>query len=111
MRLGPLPTKEDITHMAVIHKYIIQPSPEIQHITVPNGSRIVSCGVQGGQIAMWVMRLEHGTPQSDNAKLLQYMVVGTRWNIDDTELYPKFRGTVQIDGYVWHVIEMQDIPF
>lgn len=94
--------------MAVIHKYVIHPSEEIQHVSVPYGSKIVSCGMQDGQVVMWVMKLE-GAASPDT--FLRFMVVGTGWNIDASEYYPKFRGTVQIDSYVWHVIEMQDIPF
>lgn len=96
--------------MSVIHKYVIQPSEQIQQITVPYRSKIVSCGVQDGQMVMWVMKLED-TSSSDSMCTLRYMVVGTGWNIDASEYYPKFRGTIQIGGYVWHVLEMQDIPF
>lgn len=96
--------------MAVIHKYVIQPSEEIQHVSVPYGSKIVSCGVQYGQAVMWVMKLE-GTASPESMTFLRFMVVGTGQNIDDTEYYPKFRGTIQDGWYVWHVIEMQDIPF
>ena len=96
--------------MAVIHKYPIHPAEQIQHITVPYRSRIVSCGVQDGQMVVWVMKLD-GKSHIENTTSLWYMVVGTGWNIDDSEYHPKFRGTLQIDGYVWHVIEMQDIPF
>lgn len=92
--------------MPVIHKYVIQPSEQIQQITVPTGSKIVSCGVQDSQMIMWVMKIQD-TSDLDSMDYLRYMVVGTGWPIDGREYFPDFRGTIQIDGYVWHVLEMQ----
>ncbi|ETT30704.1 hypothetical protein C161_27408 [Paenibacillus sp. FSL R5-192] len=37
--------------MPVIHKYVVQPSDQVQHVTVSHGSKIVSCGYQEGQLA------------------------------------------------------------
>lgn len=92
--------------MPVIHKYPIQPYYQIQQITVPHGSKIVSCGVQDGQMVMWVIKIED-TTNPDRMDFLRFMVVGTGWHIDGREYFPDFKGTVQIGGYVWHVLEMQ----
>lgn len=94
----------------VIHKYVVNPSEEVQELRVPFGSKIVSTGYQNGQIVVWVMKF---SSDSDNTltDTLRYMVVGTGWDIDAKGDYPEFKGTVVAGPFVWHVFQVEDITF
>lgn len=93
--------------MPVIQQYIVKPSEQVQHISVPYGSKIVSCGLHDNQLVIWVMKMEnHDDPT--RIDFLRYMVVDTGQRIDSSNYFPVFRGTIQEGDNVWHVLEMQE---
>lgn len=94
--------------LPVIHKYVVNPSEEIQELQVPFGSQIVSAGYQNGQIVIWV---QNDSPDEPAIYTLRYLVVGTGWPIDSKGYFPVFRGTVIAGPFVWHVFQLEDLPF
>lgn len=91
--------------MVVIEQFIVLPSREVQHISVPYGSKIVNCGYVDGQLVIWVMMINK---YAKDCVFLRYLVVENAQPIDAQDYFPVYKGTIQADGAIWHVLEMQD---
>lgn len=92
---------------SVIHKYIVEPSLDVQELAVPVNSFIVSAVTEGGQIAMYVLKHNPDQPFVDT---LQYLVVGTGWDIPN-EGNAQFISTVNTGQFVWHLFSVSEQPF
>lgn len=91
----------------IIYKYPLKPSPIIQELYLPFGTQTLSVVAQNNEVMIYCT-LE--TPDADTIKH-RYAVIGTGWETDFGEEFPKFIGTVVIGVYVWHVFELHDLPF
>jgi hypothetical protein len=51
-------------------------------------------------------------PDNDETVPHHLLIVGTGWEIELEELqFPKFISTVKSGPFVWHVFEIEDMPF
>lgn len=91
--------------MVVIDQYVVVPSSEVQHIPVPYGSKIVNCGYVNGQLVIWVMKINK---YAEDYVYLRYLVVENAQPIDAEDYFPVYKGTIQAEGDIWHVLEMQE---
>lgn len=95
--------------MAVIYRYVVKPQPEVQKIEFPLGTRLISAIEQRGEIVIYGVVDNPDQPEKETKKLL---VVGTGWTFELNEwLGYDVIGTVKVGSFVWHVIELQDLPF
>lgn len=95
--------------MKTIYKYPITPRHEVQELWLPLGSKILSVIEQDMQIQLYVS-LEY--PEAPKEAKHRFMVVGTGWELDyEGELFPRFIGSVKQGPFVWHVFELDDLPF
>jgi len=95
--------------MKTIWKYEIKPSHEIQEIILPFGSRFLSVIEQDMKLQLYVS-VEH--PKSAHDSPHRYIVVGTGWDLEFVnEWFKNHIGTVIQGPFVWHVFELEDLPF
>jgi hypothetical protein len=85
-----------------IHKFPIS-LEERQTVALPYGARALHVGVQAGVVCLWALFDEKGQ-LGRGPVAREFAVYGTGFALPDdvgTHL-----GTVQIDGFVWHVFEV-----
>jgi hypothetical protein len=83
--------------MKMIHKLSV-PIDGKQHSLSFDGN-IVYVGYQtGNQLTFWF----EFNPEIHSTRTRLFRVYGTGWEIPSTAYY---RGTVQVDGFVWHLYE------
>lgn len=84
-----------------IWKYHLDITSDAQSVEMPKDAQIISVQNQGCRITMWAIV----NPAADK-EVRQFRIWGTGWQIDDYHLdLCDFVGTVQIEGFVWHVFE------
>ena len=94
--------------MKTIYKYPIAPFHGIQEIKLPMGSVMLSVIEQNGEIMLYC---SIANPEAGKVTY-RYMVVGTGWELDvKQDDFPDFIGTVKCGSFVWHVFEVNDLPF
>lgn len=97
--------------MAKIFKYAIEPKPELQRISVPYGARLLSAIEQNGDVFLYAMTFPLSRPDTVLVERKIYCV-GTGWDFDMNKLFVNhFIDTVKAGPYVWHVFEVEDLPF
>lgn len=97
--------------MATIHKYKVEPKRELQKIMVPAGTRLISAIEQNGEIMVYGLIEKPHENMSNNCER-QILVVGTGWNFDiEGAFNTSVIGTVKVGPFVWHVLEVDDLPF
>lgn len=75
---------------------------ERQVIQMPKGAHPLSVQMQGNTITLWAMvNTEH--PMEDR----EIRIVGTGREADSRDHY---LGTVQVDGFIWHIFEHYEKP-
>ena len=67
-------------------------------IDLPRGAKIVSVGLQEGDIQLWAACDPHLPVERRTIR-----VVGTGWELPENYTY---LGMVQVGPYVWHVLEI-----
>ena len=74
-----------------------------QHdITLPRGAFVLSFQIQANMFTIWVLV---DTKEKD-LTVRRFEIIGTGW---DTEReYFEYFGTVQDDGFVWHLFEVTE---
>jgi hypothetical protein len=98
--------------MSSILKYSVRPRNEVQLLTIPASSEIVSAIEQNGEIVVYALVPDPDAPPLwDGTKRL--LVVGTGWgfNLDREKAFDKIRfiNTVKIGPFVWHVMELVEL--
>ena len=86
--------------MKVIYKYTLEVTDE-QEVKMPAGAQILCVQVQHGRPTLWAL--------VDPEKKLEdrrFFVHGTGNPIHSDAKVKCYIGTVQINGFVWHVFEM-----
>lgn len=86
--------------MYKIWKYILSIT-DTQIINIPEGSKILKIGVQEGtNISMWCM------VNPDASKIDRLIKIhGTGQDIQTEYPEDAYVGSVQLDGYVWHIFD------
>ncbi|OKP94799.1 hypothetical protein [Paenibacillus sp. P32E] len=92
---------------SVIHKYFVDPSPDVQTLQVSAGSSIISAVNEGGYIAVYVLKQNPNQPMVED---LKFLVVGTGWDIT-CSANAKFISTVKVGEFVWHLFAVSELPF
>jgi hypothetical protein len=83
--------------MRTIHKYPLELAPEVP-VIMPDGAEIIAVQEQFGLPTIWAI-VDTDKPK----KRRIFRIIGTgQNNVPDKSFY---LGTVQIDGFVWHVFE------
>lgn len=83
-----------------IWKYVFE-WKQINIFEIPGGGRVLSVGVQGTKIVMWVMVRPDQLTQTR-----RFEIIGTGNPIEvDNGIEREFIGTAQVDEFVWHVFE------
>ncbi|WP_135553297.1 DUF7352 domain-containing protein [Paenibacillus cymbidii] len=74
---------------------------------LPLGAQVVSVIEQNGKIMLYAI-----CDEMERMERRDLLVVGTGWKIDLTD-WPRVEpiGTVKVDPFVWHVLEVHDLPF
>lgn len=83
----------------MIYKFPLSSGNKPTTLILPTGSIPRYVGEQKGWICLWV---EMGTGKPDTSFIFD--IFGTGWDLPN--LYQAYIGTVQIDGYVWHVYQV-----
>lgn len=83
--------------MKRIYKYQLSIT-RVQEVVMPTGAKLLTAQMQGGMICVWAMVRE-------GAELVKrrFSIVGTGHQSDLSE--KNYVGTVQDDGFVWHVFD------
>ncbi len=84
-----------------IFKYQV-PLPGVD-LQLPIGSKILSLQVQGNMPMLWI--LIDDTVANENRQTRRFTFVGTGHEVDKELLEGQYIGTVQQDGFVWHLFE------
>jgi len=75
-------------------------------VAIPSGARLLSVGIQEDQMMLWALV---DPPNKPVAR--EFMIIGTGVPSEALEARaPQFIGTVQHNGYVWHVFELTAFP-
>ena len=82
-----------------IFKYIIQIT-DLQSVALPPCAQILSVQAQAGALCLWALV----TPSKNTVERL-LEIFGTGNPIPDADAEREFIGTVQLDGFVWHIFE------
>jgi len=85
----------------VIWKYILTLSGEPQEFHVPIDSKWLTVDIQDHDIVIWA---ECNVERDKEPRILQ--IYGTGNEIHEDEYRRHYIGTVQLDGYVWHIFEV-----
>ena len=94
-----------------IYKFEVPMSGEVITYNAPF-RRVLTAQIQGDKVMVWAELLdgidkEHPVENTN----LHFVLIGTGWEIpDDFLLYWTYIGTVQKDGFVWHVYCGQSDP-
>lgn len=83
--------------MDTIYKYPLQIT-DVQRVLMPSGAKILCAQVQGDQVCLWA---EVDTEKETEPRIIMIVGTGDPWRSD----YYTYIGTVQLQGYVWHVYE------
>jgi len=86
--------------MKVIHKFPIEMA-NAQLISMPLESEILSVDIQNNIICLWAL-CSYGACKMHERKIL---IFGTGSNTSDLDSFVRFIGTVQLNGFVWHIFE------
>lgn len=88
-----------------VHKYAL-PIVGNNTVSMPDGARVLSCGLQGSTIFLWVL-CDPTALKEDRV----FEIVGTGQPVPDN--VKEFVGTVQAEGncnwflyFVWHIFEL-----
>lgn len=86
--------------MLSIWKYSVEPAAFMQLLTVPEKAEVISCGTDAeGMPSIWVL-VDTDAP----ARLMEYCVVGTGWDLGFMQNRGlMFIGTIKDGPYMWHV--------
>ena len=86
----------------IIYKYQIEPSPTQINIEMPEGAKILSCGLDGfGVPCIWALV----NPENEMVKKPVYCV-GTGWNMSALDNCKFIGSMTDCGGFVWHVFEV-----
>ncbi|MDF2649633.1 MAG: hypothetical protein K0Q73_5438 [Paenibacillus sp.] len=97
--------------MAIIYKYKVEPKHDVQTIEVVYGARLISAIEQNGEIMVYALT-EHDYHKSLGIQSKNIFVVGTGWDFDlGNEFQKNLIGTVKVGTFVWHVLEVDELPF
>jgi hypothetical protein len=83
--------------MRTIYKYLV-PIEDSFIIPLPPGSKVLQFALQGDEPMIWV----EVEPSPQGLEARTFHIVGTGRKIPTSSEYV---GTVQMDGYVWHLYE------
>lgn len=84
--------------MHQILKYPLSSDPH-QVLMIPKGAEILCCQVQDGVICLWAKSC-----MANSYAYRKISIYGTGWSMSD-DFEKKYIGTVQLNGYVWHVFD------
>jgi hypothetical protein len=82
--------------MQVIYKYLLEYA-EPTYITVPVGSMVRHFGVQGSELYVWI-EIDKSISET---MTLEFHIYGTGHEFE----HGIYFGTVQVDGFVWHLYQ------
>jgi hypothetical protein len=85
--------------MRSIYKYELN-GTHLSAVDLPKGANVVKFDSQNGKYCIWALV----DPESPK-EVRYFTVVGTGWDIDDTDCYI---GTIQEGSFVWHCLEVSD---
>lgn len=86
----------------IIYKYPLEIKDGAQTIEFPSAVHLVSVQVQHGQIVMWGVVEDDPPEGKDKAFVGEFFVIGTGQPFP-TEKVLTHLGTVQLNGFVWHI--------
>ena len=84
--------------MQTIYEYTFSLIDE-QTVNMPLNAIILYCGIQRESICLWALV---DTEDLDGSRT--FLIKGTGYQCDDVK-YANYVGTVQLNGFVWHVFE------
>lgn len=82
-----------------IYKYQLEVTDDIQKLSIPEGGQFLSVQEQNGGISIWFLVDTHA---SDCPR--EFVIHGTGHTVGEESVH--HLGTVQMDGFVWHVFEV-----
>lgn len=85
--------------MVTIYKYQFEIKDEVV-INMPAHSVVLCVGAQNNTPTMWV-KVDTEFP----TEAREFRIYGTGHKLDDNNYLRKYKGTIQLDGFVWHVFE------
>ena len=88
--------------MNVVWKYILAKG-ELQYISMPTGSKVLSVQTQDGVPCLWAL----GDP-SKSHKPRMIRILGTGFQSADVHAH-QYVGTFQQGLFVWHVFDLGDV--
>lgn len=83
--------------MRTIYKYAINLVAEKQRLCIYEDSQLLSVQIQGGKLCVWAM-IDDSSPVG----MVRFHIYGTG-NVIPDDFKAPYLGTVQQNGYVWHV--------
>ena len=83
-----------------IWKYTLKLVDDVQHVLIPFGAEILTCQMQNDIICLWARHCEIAEDQLQDCK---FKVYGTGEIIPNTDQLRMYMGTVQQNGFVWHI--------
>ena len=72
-------------------------------VSMQKGARVLSVGVQHGQIQVWALV----NPEAPK-ELRRFRIAGTGHPLEEELERLRFIGTVQMGDFVWHIFEHQE---
>jgi hypothetical protein len=96
---GELPPVFKRQIMITIFKYQFLIADQVI-ISMPEGAKVLSVQVQNNTPTIWAMVVTESKPQNR-----QFRVYGTGNELDTFAINGKHLGTIQQNGFVWHIFE------
>lgn len=85
--------------MVTIHKYQFEISDRVE-IEMPCGASVLSIQLQDGKPTVWAM-----VETTYSAETRVFRIYGTGHKLDLFATEGRYLGTIQLEGFVWHIFE------
>lgn len=93
---------DEVKTMPVIFKYVLNLKRGIQVVNLPYDAEVVSAQMQHNMLCIWAV-----VPEDEPTEPREFEVLFTGERLPESDSWHVHIGTVQHEGFVWHVFELR----